>query len=391
MKPENFKPSLFNTMMDEFAFLFSRRGMPYDKVAMGIMLIFTLLMSAIFHFNYAEEAKVTIIDLDNSRYTHELIDKVDASPFMEVNAVLNTPVDSNSLFYEDKCIAVVYFPQDFEKEVYASAKADVGVFYDNTNSAQTAGVKKALNTILGIENAILTESTGGSAEKGLSLVDRELYNPHDSSANGEVAGFLFFFSSMFFVFATIGIIPRLRMTHQLDKHLDNGNPFELMMRVIPYIMILMGALFMGMVILKFINGMTVSGNPFMFFLTQIMYTFTLGLLSLWFGWYAENPGVAASRMILFVPGGFILGGMTGPIPMIDPIFQYLSHIFPLTWEFELLRDIIFRGASFWDCATKIGQFMVYCSIVAILFVKRFYGNKEKLALQRANGNDDDEE
>ena len=35
--------------------------------------------------------------------------------------------------------------------------------------------------------------------------------------------------------------------------------------------------------------------------------------------------------------------------------------------------------------------MVYCSIVAILFVKRFYGNKEKLALQRANGNDDDEE
>ena len=113
MKPENFKPSLFNTMMDEFGFLFSRRGMPYDKVAMGIMLIFTLLMSAIFHFNYAEEAKVTIIDLDNSRYTHELIDKIDASPFMEVNAVLNTPVDPNSLFYEDKCIAVVYFPQDF--------------------------------------------------------------------------------------------------------------------------------------------------------------------------------------------------------------------------------------------------------------------------------------
>ena len=29
-----------------------------------------------------------------------------------------------SVNYEDKCIAVVYFPQDFEKEVYASAKAE---------------------------------------------------------------------------------------------------------------------------------------------------------------------------------------------------------------------------------------------------------------------------
>lgn len=390
MNPKDFGNngmSMLGTMLDEFAFLFSGRGMPYDKVAIAVMLACTVLLSAIFHFNYAEKANVAIIDLDNSSYTHELISKINSSQYMQVYTVLNTPVDPNTMFYEDKCVAVVYFPKDFEKDVYASKAADVGVFYDNTNTAQSAGIKQALNEIVGTETAMMSNSDN---RMGLSLNERALYNPHDSSANGEVLGFLFFFGSMFFTFATIGMIPRLKLTGQLAIHFEKGNPFELMMRIVPYAMIWIGACFMGMVILKYTNGMTVNGNIFMFFVTQILFVMTMGMMSLWFGWNAANPGVAASRMILFIPGGFILGGQTGPIPMIDPIVQYISHIFPLVWEFELVRDIIIRGAGFWDCATEIGQFLVFCCIVWLLFIQRFYASRKQYEVQKLSDNEDDD-
>lgn len=120
-------------MFDEFEFLFSGRGMPYDKVAAMVVVVCTLLFTVTMGYNYAKEAPVAVIDLDNSRYSHELITKIDASPYIEVKAIINTLTDPTTLFYHDQCTAVVYFPQNFEKERYAAGAADVGIFYDNTN------------------------------------------------------------------------------------------------------------------------------------------------------------------------------------------------------------------------------------------------------------------
>ena len=95
-------------------------------------------------------------------------------------------------------------------------------------------------------------------------------------------------------------------------------------------------------------------------------------MSLLFGWNAANPGVAASRMILFIPGGFILGGMTGPIPILPDWAQLLSNFFPLVWGYRFARDVLLRGASFMDCAQDFGGFMIYTGIIAVFFCIRFY-------------------
>ena len=69
-----------------------------------------------------------------------------------------------------------------------------------------------LNELIAINNAMASHSSGG-----LTLNDRNLFNPAGSTSNTQTQGFLFFFGSMFFVFATIGMVPRLRLTKQLDK------------------------------------------------------------------------------------------------------------------------------------------------------------------------------
>lgn len=361
-----------DSLRDEVRFLLSGHGMPYEKVSLLVAVVIAVVFVVILGNNYIRDGRVAVIDLDNSHYSRELIARFDASPFIGITEVLNTPADVKSLMYRDQNIAVVYLPQGLEKNRYDGAAATVGVFYDNTNNAQTAELKEALNEIIAWENQTLAAEKGAVAESGVLLHTRDLFNPAHSNSNGETLGFLFFFSSMFFVFATIGIIPRLRMEHKLAEALAQGNPFAVLLRLLPYCACLFVALFIGLAILRVGGGLVFSGSAALYVLSQLFYIPALGVMSLLFGWTAANPGVAASRMILFIPGGFILGGMTGPIPILDKWVQVLSHFFPLVWEFEFIRDILLRGASFFDIGKTFGGFMLYMAALIGVFCLVFH-------------------
>lgn len=373
-----------NSLKRELAFLFSGMGMPYEKVAMIVAVVCAVLFTVLLGNNYIQDAPVAVIDLDNSKYSHQVIDEMDASPYIRIDTVLHTAINPKSLFYRDRFAAVVYFPKDLEKNRYSDAAGTIGVFYDNTSIAQNADIIEGLNAIVAIENEKLAAPTTSRAERGITLRDRLLFNPQGSAANnGEVQGFLFFFSSMFFTFATIGMIPRLRMTGELARTQQEGTPFAILVRLVPYCICLMTALTVGMVILHFLNDMAFTGSLLLFFLTQCFYIPAVGMMSLLFGWNAANPGVAASRMILFIPMGFILGGATSPIMQQSLWVRYFAHFFPLTWEYEFTRDITIRGAGFWDIAPEFGGFLIYFACILIVFCLVFYGTRQKeLARQK---------
>ena len=98
-------------------------------------------------------------------------------------AVLNAPAEPKTLFYRDESIAVLYLPKDLEKNRYGQTAANIGVFYDNTNSAQTAELKAALNEIVALENQKMAMEAGTGTEGGILLHDRILFNPVNSTCN----------------------------------------------------------------------------------------------------------------------------------------------------------------------------------------------------------------
>ncbi len=360
--------------------------MPYEKVCLMVAVVVSIVLGLMLSSNFSHDAKVAVIDLDNSAYSHELTSRINASEYMKVTAVLNTPVNPTELFYRDQAVAVVYFPRGLEKDRYTGTENHVGVFYDNTNTAQTVDVKAALNEIIGLDNAAEEGDSGSTNDtlKGtIGLADRNLFNPNGSNYNVEVQGFLFFFGSMFFTFATIGMIPRLRLTHQLDQILLDGTPWDIIVRLVPYGACLAVSVVFGMAILRLTGDMTFSGSLLIFLFLQIFYVLTVGMLSVLFGWTAANPGIASSRMILFIPGGFIFGGPTGPMSFYPDWVLYLAHLFPLTWEFYFVRDVVACGAGFMDISKEFGAFLLYMAIVAILFCAKFFAARRSLLKHRA--------
>ena len=142
--------SFINSFKDEIKFLFSGKGMPYEKVCLMVAMIISVFLSVLLAGNFAKDAPVIVIDLDNSRYSRELITQIDSSEYMRVKAVLNVPTTPNDLFYRDEADAVIYLPEGLEKNFYNGSSAPVGIFYDNSNTAQTADIKAAMNELIAI-------------------------------------------------------------------------------------------------------------------------------------------------------------------------------------------------------------------------------------------------
>lgn len=157
-------------------------GMPYEKVAMLVAVVCAVLFTVLLGNNFIEEAPVAVIDLDNSKYSHELIQEMDASPYIDINTVFHSAVNPKALFYRDRFAAVVYFPKDLEKNRYSDAADQIGVFYDNTSIAQNVDIMEALNTIVAEENNKLSAPETSRAERGITLRDRLLFNPQGSAA-----------------------------------------------------------------------------------------------------------------------------------------------------------------------------------------------------------------
>ena len=182
------------SLLDEVKFLFSGKGMPYEKVCIMVAMVISVVLSVMLSGNFSKDAPVAVIDLDNSRYSRELITKIDSSEYMKVTSILNSPVNPETLCYRDKVVAVVFLPQGLEKNRYSGDAAPIGIFYDNSNTAQTADIKEAMPEIVAIDNAM---ASGGSSG-GLTLNSRNLFNPAGSTSNTQTQGFLFFFGAMFF-------------------------------------------------------------------------------------------------------------------------------------------------------------------------------------------------
>ena len=362
------------SLLDEVKFLFSGKGMPYEKVCIMVAMVISVVLSVMLSGNFSKDAPVAVIDLDNSRYSRELITKIDASEYMKVTSILNSPVNPETLCYRDKVVAVVFLPQGLEKNRYSGDAAPIGIFYDNSNTAQTADIKEAMPELVAIDNAM---ASGGSSG-GLTLNSRNLFNPAGSTSNTQTQGFLFFFGAMFFTFATIGMVPRLRLSNRYERMLKNGTPFDLIARLTPYVFCLVVSIFLGLAVLRVWGDLIFSGRLIEFLIIEMLMAMTIGMLSVFMGWTAANPGIASSRMILFIPGGFIFGGVTSPVDHLSSWVVSLSHIFPLTWQFHFTRDIIQRGASLPEISAEVGAFLVYIGIVAILFSLRFEKSRAEI-------------
>lgn len=374
-----------NSLSEELRYFLRKDGLNYHKSvfisALAIVVLFTLILPN----NQILNGKIAVIDLDNSRYSRALIDKINASAFIDADIVINSPVDPEKLLYHDAYIAVVYLPEGVENRRYKNLPNSIGVFFDNTNTAQTGNVRAGLNEMIAAENMAAGSANGRAAGGGLALQERILFNADGSYANTTILGILHMLAGMGFCSAALAILPRLRAEGKWRGQILAGNPFSLALRLVPYALCLAAALALGLGVLQRINAFRFAGSLTAYFISSILIIAAMGLLCFILSWKAKRPRGALGPLIV-VPG-FLFGGIIFPLPILPDWLNALANVFPLDWQFRFLRDIALRGAGFMEMSAQFGALIFYVTILLAVFTVLFYREYAELSAIVGDGGD----
>jgi len=108
---------------DEFRKVMQPRTVAQTLIApIFVALLFSWLFGSIVIY----KSPITIMDLDNSMYSRQLIDKLDSSPYVKVARVLNEPIEPSLLLMNDSTFAVVVLPDGLEENRYRGKSSNIG-------------------------------------------------------------------------------------------------------------------------------------------------------------------------------------------------------------------------------------------------------------------------
>lgn len=384
----------WQSILEELAAMGSGRFVPYHKTALAVSAIVALLFSLIMRHACVFEAPVAVVDLDASKSSAELIEKINTSPFIEITAVYRTPIPADRLTEHDENIGVLYIPKEYEKTLLAGKRSvSIGYLADYSNSAQNAEVISALSEYipeLGAEIGAprvaslgIGESAVKAAMSPVMLKTRQLFNPTNAATTSTTIGFVYFFSSLFYGLTVLMVPGRLRVMHRWEADVLHRTPLALLARGIPYAFFYTTAITLMTALLVVFGQLRFAGN----YLTYLPSIFMTGLGFFWLGllmaWNTQNPGEGASRMTFLVPPGFIMGGATMATGYLADWAYHASYAFPLVWQYRFWRDYAMRGTATSAMTATYGAYLLYLTVIAALVFALWEKERRKTLDTRA--------
>ncbi|HJV45634.1 MAG TPA: ABC transporter permease [Bacillota bacterium] len=368
------------SLRDEFHFMLT--GTKYYIVALIVPVIVVLFFGQFFVNNQINEGKVVVIDLDHSEYSRQLTNHLNESQYLSVEAVINHQVDIEKLFFHDQYLAVISLPQGLEANHLRALPSNIGLYIDNSNFAAATNLRTAITEIMMGENLSVSiphlQALGVSGDpvtgilSNLTVQQRILFNPTGTYNMTMVMGFLMLYSTIFYCFAILPIIPRLRVQHKIQAELLESHPFGIVSRILPYAILAAIGLYFAFGLLKIFGGFRFEGNALVFLLPTLLYTLGLGVMCMWASWKAPHPGAAMGMMMFIVIPGFLTSNLTLPVALLPEWAKIMSNAFPMVWYMRIVRNYGFRGAEFSDMSWEIGGFLILIGIfLLLLFIRLF--------------------
>ena len=380
------------------AFIDEWKHLLSGKILFIIVLVPIVVAAAfgyIFKNSQINEAPIAVVDLDHSVYSKQLISKLDASQYVQVQRVFENEIEADLLLYNEEFLAVVYLPVGLEANRLQGKQSNIGFYVDNTLAQATGNLRTGVTEVITAENAALaagslkglglTDSQVTGMTSSMMLQQRALYNPTNSTMMSSVIGFVNTIMVSLLGSSALSIVPRLRAEGRLNNELDR--PMGIFVRVIPYAIVGCVSYILSIGLLKQVGGLRFEAGMLQMIIPLLLFTLSLGLLSMVIGWTAPNPQKASGRIIFLILPSFLLSGAQLPIALLPGPLQTVSKLLPLTWHFKFMRGMGYKGGELRYFIPELGVFLVLLSgLAAILFILILM-EKRKLSKEQVKAED----
>ncbi len=336
-------------LQKEFIQIFRDKAMLPMIVFIPVFQLLVLSYTATFEIKHI---RLEVVDQDHSSLSRKLINKFSASPFYRFLGEAPAYSVAENALAAGKADQVLVIAPRFEKDLFSEGKANVRVVTDAINgsaaslmSAYAVSIIRKFN-----ENIVVRQFPG--RHKGLPVQVSSLfwYNPELNYITYMVPGILVLLITIIALFLSsmniakekeLGTIEQLNVTPIHKLQFIAG-------KLIPFWLIAMVDLVIGLLLARFWFGIIVVGSPALLLVVAAVYLLLVLSLGLFVSSMTETMQQAMFISWFILVIFILMSGLFTPIESMPLWAQHLDKLNPLAYFVKINRMIMLKGAAFSD-------------------------------------------
>lgn len=346
-----------------------------DKRSMLVLLGLPIVQLLIFGFAITTEvrnANVAILDNAKDEATQNIIGRIDASKYFNIDRTLTTNTQIEKAFKTGKIKLAVVFQSSFQNELAHTNKAQVQIIADGTDPNQATTLTNYISTIVADYQNELNQQN--KLPYSINTEVRMLYNPELKGAYSSVPGvmgmILLLISAMM---TSIAIVKEKELGTMEVLLVSPMKPWLVVVsKVIPYFIVSLVNVATILLLSVYVLGMPIKGDLFLLIAETVLYIICALSLGLLISTITESQQAAmlVSLLGLMLPV-VMLSGYAFPVANMPLILQILSNFVPAKWYIIITKGVMIKGIGIWSIWQETLIITAMTFFFILLSIKRF--------------------
>ncbi len=372
-----------------------------NPLLLSILVVAPLVEFMIFPFCADYEIKVlniAFIDNDRSQISKDIIHSFNSSEIFVSKGLLDNKDEADEMMKHDKIDLLVEIPSNFENNLYNNESTKIAVTANAINSVKagigTGYVQEiiggymqdfaAMHTPANMQGLVSSSSMSMMQRKGdrkqmpampstlirpntaakVNISNIYWYNEQMNYKNLIVPGILVILVTLIGCYVTALNLVREKEIGTIEQ--VNVTPIRkwqfLLGKMIPFWLLGMAEFGAGLIIMKFIFGISVQGSlPLLLGITAI-YLFVMLGLGFFISSVSENQ-LQSMFIVLFLFIVFVLlSGVFTPTEGMPGWAHKINYLNPMSFYIEVIKKIILKGSAFESVMTET----IVLSVMAVI-------------------------
>ena len=368
-----------------FSFVDELKTILKDKGAMLILFFavfaYPLVYSIAYQNNVIRDIPVTIVDLDNTASSRQMIRMLGATKELSVAQEVGSLHEARQLFWDGNSKGVVLIPEEFEKELLKGFQTSVSVYCDASYfliyKETLTGTIQATGTLsAGIEIKRLM-AAGSSEEQAMQQRDPisakfyNLYNPAGSYGSYVMPGVILIIlqQTLLIGIGMIGGAGKERRNNQQVKpgvRVRQGMLSVVFGKGLAYFMIYIANIAFTLVYLSKWFGFPDKGSFVDVCILLIPYLFSVIFLGLMISMLFHRREHSIMALVFVSPIVLFVSGLSWPETSIPNLLYQLSHVFPSISMIPAFLRIRSMGVSIGDVRPELHFLLIQMIVYFVL-------------------------
>lgn len=282
---------------------------------------------------------------DNGWYSHELIQRINGSPYFKYVYEFHNPQDMKSAINTQKVLVAIQFQSNFSRLIAANQPAQLQIVLDGRKSNASQIVMGYLNLILQDFNVEILKYQGVVVPEPIDIEFRSFFNPNIDYLYFTIPSLVAILSMLLALMVTAMSVSRERENGTFDQLLVSPlQPWQILIgKMIPALIISIAESTLLMIISLFLFDVPFTGSLFLLYASMIVFLLSIVGIGLFISSISHTQQQSILGTFVFVTPTILLSGYATPIENMPLWLQPFTNLLPIKHFFIIIKGIFLKN------------------------------------------------